>query len=690
MVQAWRPRVELEADKVVVRVEGTAMAAGSTAFEILSKSPGVSADQNGKLRLNGKIGVKIMINGRQTHLSDDHLKIMLESMPADNIKNIELIHNPSAKYDAEGTAGIINIELKKNLALGFGGSIYGGVEFNKENWYKTGTNLNYNSEKWNTHFSADLSKRGFMRKQEIWRGYTYAFEYDYYHQQGEQLETKWIPSFQGGADYRLHKNHIIGFSGNYSFYEENGVWDNETKLGDHGTGDLQTISSKNRTLENYSNGRFNVHYDATLDTMGTNLSVNLDYVQLGKDLDSYFNITFFFVPEEDSEVEQLFNRSISNYEIFAAQADLSLPLNSRSELSIGVKGSKVVSESDLQFYLGQDVTGVLDDTRSNSFTYKEDIYAAYASYSNKLSDTWDLQLGLRAEKTIGKSISPTMNQINKKDYLDLFPNLQLSQEVSKNYKINYSYSKRINRPNYSRLNPFLFYLDPYTYIVGNPDLEAEITSSYGVNQTLFGKYMLMLNYSRTKGATAEYPLTNMETGQTILTTANTDHLDSFSATLVAPLELTSFWNVENTVVLSQKNYNIPYEQEVVKNDILFYSFQSNHRISLPWDLKLEINGQYRGPMVYGVATIEDLWYIDAGIKKSLLNDRLDLSLKATDIFGGMEMDVKSQYPGSTFRLNQHFYSRGISINLRYNFKRFDAPKNPRPKKLEELDRAGGQ
>ncbi|WP_029036629.1 TonB-dependent receptor domain-containing protein [Salinimicrobium xinjiangense] len=689
MVQAWRPRVELEAGKMVVRVEGTAMAAGSSAFEIVSKSPGISADQDGNLRLNGKTGVKIMINGRLTYLSADQLKTMLESMPAENIKNIELIHNPSAKYDAEGSAGIINIILKENLGAGFNGSVYGGVEFNEENWYNAGANLNYNSGKWNTYFSADLSKRGFMREQEIWREYTYDFEYDYYHQTGVQLETKWIPSFQAGVDYQLNENHSIGFSGNYSFYEENGIWNTETELGQDGIGDLETISAKNRMIEDYGNGRFNVHYDAKLDTVGTNLSVNLDYVQLSKDLDSYFTNNYFFPVDEETDVEKLFNRSVSDYEIFAAQADLSLPLNSRSEFSIGVKGSKVISESDLQFYLGEDTGGELDRTRSNSFTYEEEIYAAYASYSNRLSDTWDLQLGLRAEKTVGKGISPTMNRINEKSYLDLFPNFQLSQKVSENYQLNYSYSKRINRPSYSRLNPFLFYLDPYTYIVGNPDLEAEITSSYGVNQTLFGKYMLMLNYSRTKGATAEYPRTDMETGQAILTTANTDHKDSYSATLVVPVEITSFWNAENTAVVNQTNFDIPYEEGVVENDVLYYSLQSNHRISLPWDLNLELNANYSGPMAYGVATIGERWYLDAGLKKSFLNERLDLTVKATDIFAGQQINVESEYPGSTFRLEQHFFTQGVSFNLRYRFNGSDAPKKSRQNQLEELNRAGG-
>lgn len=689
MVQAWRPRIEMEAGKMVVRVAGTAMAAGSTAFEVISKSPGISADHDGNLSLNGKKGVRIMINGRLTYLSAEQLKTMLEGMPAENIKNIELIHNPSAKYDAEGSAGIINIELRKNVALGFNGSVYGGMEFNKENWYNAGTNLSYNTGRWNTFLNVDVSKRGLVRNQEIWREYTYDFDYDYFHQKGVQKNTRWTPSFQAGADYRLSENHTIGFMGNYAFYNKNENWNTETELGEYDTGDLQTISARNRSEQDYRNGRINVNYEGKLDTLGTKITTNLDYIQLSRNQGSYFTNNYFNIPEDETEVEQLFNRSISDYEILAAQADLEIPLNERSQISMGVKGSKVISKSDLRFHLGEDSAGELDDTRSNSFTYEEEIYAAHAGYRNKLSDMWDLQLGLRAEKTVGKGISPTMDEVNEKDYLDFFPNIQLSQEVSENYQVAYSYSKRVNRPNYSQLNPFLFYLDPYTYIVGNPDLEAEINHSYGINQTFFGKYMLMLDYSKTEGAIAEYPRTNEETGQAILTMANTTHLKSYSATMIIPVELAPFWNVENTVVLNQTNYEIPYEEGVVENDNLHYSFQSNHRIQLPWEMDLELNGKYTGPVAYGVAIIEDRWYIDAGLKKSFLDDRLNVTLKGTDIFRGSVIDVEAKYPGSNFRLNQYFNNRGFNINLRYNLNDNNAQKKSRQNSLEELNRAGG-
>ena len=689
MVQAWRPRVELEAGKMVVRVEGTAMAAGSTAFEVVAKSPGITVDQDGDLKLNGRSGVEILINGRESYLSADELKNMLETMPAENIEKIELVHTPSAKYPAAGTAGLINIILKDNVLLGFSGSVYGGVEFNNENWYNAGANFNYGRNKWSGFLNLDATKTGFNREQEAFREYTNEGEYDYYDQRGRQLETRWVPTLRAGIDYNLNEKHSIGFTGGFSFYEEDGYWNTTTNLGTKQEGDLLNVIAKNSSVEDYSNTRLNVHYVGNLDIVGTILTADVDFVRLDRERDSYFDNFYTYFEDETNQTENLFNRSISSYDIFAAKADLELPLNSNSALSMGLKGSKVISDSDLRFFLGKNSNGAIDRTRSNNFQYEEEIYAAFLSYRNKFNDAWNLEAGLRAEQTIGKGISPTTGETNKKNYLNFFPTIQVSQKVSETYQLGYSYNRRISRPNYSTLNPFLFYLDPFTYIVGNPELEASITSSYKLTQNLFGKYQLILGYDHTEGPMGEYPRIEEETGNTIFTTANLDQKTTFYATLVVPFEIGSFWNMTNTVVANQMNYDISYGNERIENDRLYYSFQSNNQINLPWDINMEIAGAYNGPLAIDVYQLESRWYVDLGLKKSFLNEKLDVTFKANDLFDGMKFKVTGEYPGSTFDLEQHFFSRGVSINLRYKLDGVGKEKESRQDSLEELNRAGG-
>jgi hypothetical protein len=158
---------------------------------------------------------------------------------------------------------------------------------------------------------------------------------------------------------------------------------------------------------------------------------------------------------------------------------------------------------------------------------------------------------------------------------------------------------------------------------------------------------------------------------------------------VVPVKLASFWNVENTAVLTQTNYDITFGDELVENDNLYYSFQSNHRINLPWNINMELNGKYFGPVAAGIYTLEDRWFLDLGLKKSFLDEQLDVTLKATDIFKGMEMAAYAEYPGSTFDMSQYLYTRSFSINLRYRFKSNAKQNNTRQKSLEELNRAGG-
>jgi outer membrane receptor protein involved in Fe transport len=302
---------------------------------------------------------------------------------------------------------------------------------------------------------------------------------------------------------------------------------------------------------------------------------------------------------------------------------------------------------------------------------------------------WNLQAGLRAEQTYGVGRSFTMNETSERDYLDFFPNVMLGQKVSENYQVNYSYSRRIQRPDYSSFNPSIFYLDPYTYTEGNPDLQAQITDSYKLTNTFFKKFTLLLSYDSTEDYFVEVPEADAETGKTSFTTRNLDNFSTYGATIIAPVELASFWNVNNTLVLNQQEYDLTIDGSSVENDNFFYLIQTNHQVNLPWEIKFEVNGTYRGPMAYGVYDIERQWWIDAGLKKSFLNDRLDVTLNATDIFRGKEMNVTADYLGNTITIDQYFDDRSVSLNLRYTFNPSKAKSKSRQSSLEELNRAGG-
>ncbi|WP_188442817.1 outer membrane beta-barrel family protein [Planktosalinus lacus] len=689
MIQVWRPQVKVEPDKMVVNVDGTPLAAGSSAYDALSRSPGVSVSQDGEFQLNGKTGVSIMIDGKQTYLSSQDLQTLLKGMSAENIKDIELIHNPSSKYDAEGTAGILNINLKKNSTGGFNGSSYAGYRYNQQHYYNAGVNLNYKKGKWNSFFSLDIAEDGKVRNQEMKRIFNTEDPSAILEQTGRQETRKFTPSLRLGSDYQIDTNHQVGFMANLSYQKSSGNWNNSGFLQNFETDESLFIDAKNQLNEEFGNGRMNVHYEGKLDTLGTVLSADLDFIRLSKDTESRFKNRYTF-SDGSLQNELLQSSSFSDYTIFSGRIDLNIPLSETSNLELGGKASKVVSESELRFFTEAEGVLIPDAERSSVFRYEEEIYAAYADFSSQLSPTWTLQAGIRAEQTVAEGKSASVENLAKRDYLEFFPNLRLSQQVSENYTVNYSYSRRITRPQYKRLNPFLFYLDPYTYVEGYPGLKPQFTNSFQVNQNFFKKYNLLLSYDMAQDFIIEVPFQDPETNETAFAIRNLDSYRNYSAAIMAPVKISSNWNMTNNLVLAQQEYSSVIDGQKVENKQFFYMVQSSQRVKFPLNISMEANATYTGPVAYGLYSLDARFGLDIGLKRSFMEDRLDVTLKTTDILKTMDISGVSTINGNAFLLDQYFGDRGVSINLRYNLSNEKSKTQNRQTDLEELNRAGGK
>ncbi|MGY5850058.1 TonB-dependent receptor domain-containing protein [Salegentibacter sp. F14] len=688
MLKSWKPRMKVENGNVTMEVEGTTLAAGNNAYEMLVRAPGVSADQNGNFKLNGRGGVSVMLDGRLTYLSEEDLKNLLESMPAENIKSIEVMNNPPSKYDAEGSAGILNINLKKNSKDGFNGSVYSGYTNGKPNRYNGGITLNLNKGDWVGFLNFDLSERGTIRDAEMERIYPEGGTIARTNQMGRQEHKKLVPSLMAGGDVDLNQSHSLGVMAQFSYSKADDEWLTDSELFDSSAKKLADISSENYETEDVYNGRINFHYQMDLDTLGTSLSTNLDYAFLEKDIFSEFYNDYFY-PDSDSKNEILFNESFSHYDIFSGKIDFNMPLGNGGNLEAGLKASKVTSKSNLDFYLREDGARVFLPENSDSFHYEEEIYAAYTSYSKQFNETWSLNAGLRLEQTNGLGISASMEEDNKRDYLELFPNLQLNQQVSENYNITYSYNRRIKRPAYDRLNPFMFFVDPYNIVVGNPDLKPQFSNSFSINQNFFGKYNLNLQYESIDDYHTEIFYLDQETGITRITGGNIDNYTAYMASILAPVEIASFWNTNNTLVMNYQDNNTKIDGTNVVNESFFYLLQSNHQINLPAELKLELNASLQGPLSIGIYAVEPMQWLDAGIKRSFMDDNLDVTLRFTDVFRSRDLKITSQIGQSQFNVNQYFNDQAVSLNLRYKFNKGNTKKKARSTDtLEEMDRAG--
>jgi hypothetical protein len=690
-VQALRPTVVVQADKMVVSVEGTALAAGNTVYEVLAKSPGVFIDQDGNLQLNGKAGIRIMIDGKLTYLSGKELQTVLQGMSAENLKDLEIITNPSSKHDAEGTAGIININLKKNQLGGLNGSIYGGYQYNGMHGYSNGGNINYKKGRWNSFATADVSRRTNMRTNtmnRLFQGETSQVTYD---QVGREEGNRYIPSLRLGTDYDLNKNHSVGMMANLMFLRADNEYQTESYMRNGNALQDTLISATNLINGQFVNATFNAHYLGKLDTLGTTLSADVDYVSLNDHRDSdYLN---FYKPVNTNAAarrEVLSSLNTPSFNIYSAKVDFVKPIHPKTKLEAGAKASHVTSDNSLDFFRQKNGTPSLDLNRSNHFIYKENILAAYTNFSTSLGEKWSVQAGLRAEQTSGEGHLVNKDSTNTRNYLNLFPSVFVSQQISKDYQVTYNYSRRINRPRYDALNPFIFYLDPYTWATGNPYLRPQFTNSYQVTQTIKNTYNLTVAYAVTNDFIAEIPVQDLANSTTTFGQRNVDEFKDLSATLVAPVKITKSWDISNNLTASHQDYTLLLAGKPLRNEQFFLYAQSTSNIQLPKNVRAELNLVYQGPSAYGLYKIAGNWGVDLGFKRSFLKDKMEVSLNATDLFRTRRIIGKANYNGNINEFDQYFSQQSVRFNLRYRFnkgEKFEAKR--RNTNLEELNRAGG-
>ncbi|NEM99076.1 TonB-dependent receptor [Pontibacter burrus] len=692
-VETLRPTITQEADKLVVSIEGTALATGKTAFDVLATSPGVFVDQEGNIQLNGRSGATVMIDGKLTYLSSRDLRSLLESMSAENIKNIEIITNPSARYDAEGTSGILNINLKKNTLFGLNGNISAGGNYNGTDFgYSTTGSINYKSGDWNSFLNLDMARRVFGREATFTRVFKDEGTTTYFDQTAESNGVvQGPPAVRLGSDYSLNEKHSVGFMGYFVTNKLNADFLTDTYIGNTPGNYNLFVEADNYNTNRFSNVTGNLHYAGKFDTLGTALNFDLDYVRItNRGHANFYNYTTFIGASAPRRQDLWYTETPSGFDIYAAKLDFVKPLPNSQKLELGLKASKVVSDADSRFFLNNGPVPVPDARRTNHFIYDETIYAAYANWNGKLKDNLTLQAGLRAEQTVSEGELVTTEDIDKHNYLSLFPSIFLQHKISDNYEVNYNYSRRIQRPNYGHLNPFFSYRDQYTYWLGNPELRPQFTNSVGITQLFRKTYSLGLSYQHNQDVIAELVQIIPEDTTTVYYVGNVNDMRSISMTLLAPFKIMKNWDTNNTFVLAYNENSVIVDKRQVINDQIYYMLQSNHTIALPRKYRLELNGTYYSKTVHALYIIEPRWWVSGGIRKSFLNDKLDVSLNVNDIFKSQSLVLSTKLDdGSVSDFDQYFRTRNATFTLRYKFSKGQNVEERRRNNLEELNRTGG-
>jgi hypothetical protein len=667
-VRATRPEIIIEADKTTINIEGTVMAEGNNALDVISRSPGVYVDENNNINLNGRPGVTVMINDRQTYMSASDLSNFLRAMPADNIKSIEIINNPTSRFDAEGGAGIINIRLKKNNIDGMFGSVQVGGMYNGIYGPNAGLTLNVKKGKWTNNASLNYNEFNFLNELEINRNFQLEEGVSRFEQESRIRNINRNLFFNGGSDYEINKNHSIGVAIQASEYNGEFIGEAFTEIDNPGTDDLFFLKSHN---DNESRNRRifgNFHYVGLLDSTGTKLTSDVDYTKMISSSTSLLSNDFWMNDNENMAArDYILTLNDMDYNIFTAKVDFTKPFGKGRVLESGLKGSWVKSDNNLDLSKADEEEPFQPDPSSNRFIYEENVLAAYASYKGNFSEKVSFQAGLRSEYSDIKGTSVTLDSINSQKYLDFFPSVFIQQKVSKNYQINYNANRRITRPNYRLLNPFIYYIDPLTTEQGNPGLRPQYAHNLEMNHVIKGSYQLSLGYSLTNDVFQQIFTQDEESRTTTTYTANLDKAQTWNLRAIVPVEIKSWWTMNNMVQLTNSQWKSMIGDAFLDVSQTSFTLRSQNTLNLPLGLKAEIMGMYVGPSQYGQATIKGFAWLDAGLTKNFMNDKLALTVNGTDLFRSQIIRANVQFDNIDTQFQQYRNTQGVRFTLRYKF-----------------------
>ncbi|MEM9548754.1 MAG: TonB-dependent receptor [Bacteroidota bacterium] len=667
-VTAKKPFIELKADKMVVNVANSSVSAGNSALEVLEKSPGVIIDNNDNISLRGKQGVLVTINGKNQYMTGEEITRMLQNMPASNIQNIEIITNPSAKYDAEGNSGIINIVLKRNENLGMNGNMSSSFRQGWKTSHNHNLNLNYRSEKVNIYGGGEYYNWGWQQNLNLKRDIPFQDGNTIFDQMTEMEEDGDGFNLKLGMDWTLSSKTTLSLLGKVNAGDEIDTNDNITNISGDNMPGFDLLEVVTNGTEDYSNKTYNANIVHNFNENGLSLTLDADWSTYENN--SFINYDNFFQNIDGEEVaDPFFLRNDQNTEIdiFASKLDLSIPVSEKLSLEVGAKVSMVETLNSTLFE-NQDENGewVNQVDRSNDFMYSEDVWAAYVNGSGSIGSLM-IQAGLRMEHTESEGMSITLDRVVPRSYTNFFPSISLSKAISEKHNLSFTYSRRLERPNYRDLNPFENFLDQYTFVKGNPFLNPQYSNSIGLNYAMGRQLFVAVNYSNTKDAITQVIEQFSEENQTFQTKQNLDDNNTFSLTLSAPRVWTEWWTSRLNYTAFYNEFKSAIPSGILDNSNLTHMFNLNNEIQLPGNWSMEISGRYQTALTFGLFDIDPQGSLDFGFSKNLFNNKANLKINVSDVFRTRNGNVTIAQDDINLLVEEWNDTRRVSVNFSYRF-----------------------
>ena len=684
-VRAQKPLIEAKADRIIVNVENNIANTGSTAMEVLQRSPGVNVDQNDNISLKGKQGVNVMIDGKLVPVQGADLANILKAMPSNSIEKIELISNPGARYDAAGTAGIINIKTKKDKRVGMNGSITGGYGQGIYPKANGGFSLNYRNKKVNIYTNYNYAYREMKNELVLYRKFdsnnVYQFAYDQHNYARITGRSNWGTV---GVDYTLSPKTTVGavLSGGINNRDLNSY--NSAFVLDE---QQQIISSFANTTNNdnrFNNYSVNANLRHSFDTTGRELTVDADYARYSGDNNQHLFTTYANPDGSPLGVPSRIYGLLNGYtDIRSLKADYVHPLRGDARFEAGIKTSFVTADNDPAFYDRSSGVDVYDSSKSNHFIYKENINAAYVNV-NKEWPKWSVQLGLRAEQTIAKGHQLVNDSRFDRNYVQLFPNIAVTRHLDAKNDLGITLSRRIDRPTYEQLNPFRNYLDPSSIHEGNPYLNPAFTYVAELSHIYKGKFITQLTFTRTMDAITQVIVPSNTDKITLITDRNLATNTVYTLSGAYPFQLAKWWNSTNSVVFYYSHYAGDVANTQLNDGTFGATLSTQNSFTLPKDWSAELSAWYQSEQRYGYMILRPMSGVNIGVQKNFLDKKLTAKLGVTDIFLEQNPEGHSDFNGYHEDFIVKRDTRNVNISLTYRFgKRTVAPARRRARGAEE-------
>ena len=669
-VEAKKPFIERKIDRLIVNVESSIVSAGSTALEVLERSPGVMVNEEAGINLKGKSGVIVMFDGKPTPLSGSDLIIYLKGIPSANIERIEIITNPSAKYDASGNAGIIDIRFKKDKREGYNGSAGFSMGQGVYNKPSANASINYRKKKWNVFtnaaYTAPEGFGHFFISRKFFAGGNGALESVFDQNTFTKMPQQSF-NMKAGADFYASKKTVIGIMLNGTDYhgKRNGL--SNAVISD-ANGKIQY---KNQTTNLLNDKRYNIfgniNYKHTFDSTGKELNADIDFGKFNaRPYQDIFARTLDINNNPiDNKTEKSDQQSIITVKSF--KADYVYPLKNKVKFEAGIKTSFVTTDNDVKFFNVVNGSDVLDINRSNHFIYSENVNAAYVNYSKDFKKT-GIQLGLRTEQTHSKGNQVTSGQNLNRNYIQLFPSFFINQKLSEANEVSFSYSRRIDRPSYRQLNPFKILVDNYTYVLGDPYLRPVLTHSLQLGYTFKSKYNATLSYIQSKDAITDVFQQDDNSKISSQIPANIQTFHQYDLTLNIPISIKKWMSSNIDVSFSYDKYNSPLQGGNLTNEfMLWYANATNNFTIGKKGWSAELSGFYQSRMPWGLFIIKNLAQVSSGIQKVSKNKKSVYKLAAADIFSTNHIAVIVKYQNQDWHTDRTWDSRFVTFSYTYRF-----------------------